>query len=112
MPEKPSPVSERPIGQEESIARSLQELTTPIGENIDFLTDLDDEDILYISALKIWGETTGFKIFNDFCDNFERLRVSRSRLGRREIGATIGLSSGGIVTRQKSLRDLLGSLRL
>lgn len=112
MPEKPSPVSERPIGQEESVARSLQELTTPHEDNIDFLSDLDDEDILNITALKIWGEVTGFDIFKEFCHHFERLRVSRNRLGRREIGATIGLSSGGIIPRQKSLRDLLGSLRL
>ncbi|MEM1543731.1 MAG: hypothetical protein QW795_03515 [Candidatus Bathyarchaeia archaeon] len=110
--EKPSPVSERPIGQEESVARSLQELTTPHGDNIDFLTDLDDEDILNISALKVWSDLTGFEVFKEFCNYFERLRVSRLRLGRKEIGATIGLSSGGLIQRQKSLRDLLGSLRI
>lgn len=113
MPEeKPSPVSERPIGQEESIAKSLQELTTPQKENIDFLTELDDEEILNISALKLWGETTGFLVFNDFCQHIERLKVSKNRWGRKEIGATISLSGGGIIQRQKSLRDMLSSLRI
>lgn len=113
MPEeKPAPVSERPIGQEESIAKSLQELTAPSEENIDFLSDLDDEEILHISALKVWGNTTGFDIFNKFCNNIERLKVSRNRWGRKEIGATISLSGGGIIQRQKSLRDLFSSLRI
>lgn len=112
MPERPLPVSDRPIGQEESIAKSLQELTTPEEENIDFLTDLDEEDILNIAALKTWGKTTGFDILIDFCTHVERLRVSRNRLGRREIGATISMSSGGMIQRHKGLRDLLGSLRL
>ena len=112
MQEKPSPVSERPIGQEESIARSLQELTTPTEDNIDFLSDLNDEEILNISALKLWGEETGFDVFKKFCHHIERLKVSRNRWGRKEIGATISLSGGGIIQRQKSLRDLFSSLRI
>jgi len=111
--EKPSPVAERPVGVEESLATSIGHLTTPKNENMDFHTELDDEEILNATALKTWADVTGFEILNDFVTNFERLRVSRYRQGRREIAVTIGLASGGAAARTpKSLRDMLGSLRI
>jgi hypothetical protein len=110
--DRPSPISQRPIGHEESIAKSLQQLTTPEKENLDFLTEADDEEILNLTALKLWASETGFSILDQFCDNFERLRVSRYRQGRREITLSVGLASGGSVAgRPKSVRDLL-SLKL
>lgn len=109
---KPAPVSDRPIGQEESIAKSLQELTSPKQENVDFLTELDDEEILNLSALKVWGEETGFEIFKNFCAHFERLKVSRGRQGRREISMTIGIAGGGVIPSRKGLRDLISSLKI
>jgi hypothetical protein len=108
----PSPVAERPIGQEESLARSLQELTTPKDDTVDFHSEFDDEEILYLSALKTWASETGFKVIDDFCTKFERLRVSRFRQGRREIALTVGLAGGGAVKTPKSLRDMFGSLRV
>jgi hypothetical protein len=111
--QKPLPVSERPLGWEESLARNLQEITTPKNETVDFHSEFDDEEILNLSALKTWANTTGFKVIDDFCTFFERLRVSRFRQGRREIALTVGLAGGGGVTRTpKSFRDLIGSLRV
>lgn len=110
--QKPSPTAERPIGQEESLAKSLQDLTNPKDETIDFHSEFDDEEILSLAFLKTWGKQTGFEIIERFCTNFERLRVSRFRQGRREIALTIGLGSGGAVAgRPKTIRDLLSGLR-
>jgi len=113
MPEKPSPVADRPLGTEESLAKSLQELTAPKDENIDFLTELDDEEILNLTALRLWGEETGFDIFKNFCIIFERLKVSKFRQGRKEISLGIGLASGGGGGGVgRGLRSLISSLRL
>jgi hypothetical protein len=111
---QPSPVSERPIGFEESLARNLIEITTPKDETIDFHSEFDDEEILSLAALKTWAKATGFEIINDFCTFFERLRVSRFRQGRREVALTVGLAGGGggIARAPKSFRDLLTSLRV
>lgn len=109
---KPSPMAERPMGQEESLARSLQELTSPTDETIDFHSEFDDEEILYLSALKTWAKVTGFDVIADFCTAFERLRVSRFRQGRREVAFTVGLAGGGGMRAPKSLRDMVGSLRV
>lgn len=110
MPEKPSPVSERPIGQEEALAKSLLELTKP--KIIEFFSELDDEEILMLSALKSWAKITNVQILDDFCNSFLKLRVSRFRQGRREIALAVGLASGGMPTKPKSLRDFLSSLRV
>jgi hypothetical protein len=111
---QPSPVSERPIGFEESLAKNLIEITTPKDETIDFHSEFDDEEILSLSALKSWAKATGFDIINDFCTFFERLRVSRFRQGRREVALTVGLAGGGggIARAPKSFRDLMASLRV
>ena len=109
--EKPLPVKDRPIGSEEALARTLLELTDP--KKFEFFSELDDEEILVLSALKTWGDKTGFKVINDFCDYFLKHRVSRYRQGRREIALAVGLASGGIPARTpKSLRTILSGLRI
>ena len=79
---------------------------------MEFFSELDDEEILMISALKTWAKVTGIKVLNEFCNNFLKLRVSKHRAGRREIALTIGLAGSGIPPRAKGLRDLLSSLRV
>jgi len=107
---KPAPMRERPIGQEEALAKTLLELMNP--KVMEFFSEVDDEEILMISALKTWSKATGFKVLDEFCDNFLKLRVSKHRAGRREIALTIGLAGGGVAPRAKGLRDLLSTLRI
>jgi hypothetical protein len=100
------------LGAEEALANSLSGLTSPKEEAIDFLTELDDEEILNATALKTWADATGFEILSDFVTFFERLRVSRYRQGRREVTLAISLAGGAGARTPKSVRDILGSLRI
>jgi len=108
---KPLPTKERPLGQEEAIATTLLEFLNP--KEISYYTELDDEEIMMISALKTWAKETRLKILDDFSNHFLKLRVSKNRQGRREIPLAIGFAGGApATTTARGLRSLLGSLRI
>jgi len=108
----PSPKpTDKIYGTEEAIAQGLLRLWE--SKNFKIHSDLDDEEILNLSLLYSLGDTTGVKNINKFCDNFLQLRVSRFRLGRREI-VTIGSASGadsGDRKKARSIKDLFSGLR-
>ncbi len=54
-------------------------------EKIKVLTDLDDEEIKQIAALLVVADVVDDKNLENFCNNFMELRVSKKRLGRREL---------------------------
>lgn len=111
MVKTPSPVRERPVGSEEALAKTLLEFLNP--KAIEYYTELDDEEILMISALKTWAKETKLKILDEFATHFLKLRVSKHRQGRREIPLAIGLAGSGIPSGGgRSLRSLLSSLRI
>jgi len=111
MAKAPSPIRERPLGSEEALAKTLLEFMNP--KNIEFFSELDDEEILMISALKTWAKETKLKILNEFVTHFLKLRVSKHRQSRREIPLAIGLAGSGIPAGGgRSIRSLLSSLRI
>lgn len=111
MAKAPAPIRERPLGSEEALAKTLLEFLNP--RAIEYYTELNDEEIMMISALKTWAKETKLKILDDFATHFLRLRVSKHRQGRREIPLAIGLAGSGVPTSgARSLRSLLSSLKL
>lgn len=105
----PAPLHERPIGTEEALAKAILELMNP--KIIDYFSELNDEEILMLSALRSWGRITGIKEIDSFVADFLKLRVSKHRQGRREIPLSIGFASGGAPS-PRGLRSLLSSLRI
>jgi len=105
-----SPLKDRPLGQEEALAKSLLELTQP--EKIELFSDLNDEEIIALSALLTWGKELKIKVLKTFVQQFLRLRVSRYRLGRREIALTVGMAGGSVGVKPKSVKDLFAGLKI
>jgi len=106
MPLRPT---EKIPGLEEQIAQCLRDIST---KDIKQKSDLTDEEILNLSLIYTWAETINCKILKDFANNFLKLRVSKERMGRREI--VIIASAGGEIgerRRFRSLRDLFAGLR-
>jgi len=106
---------ERHISQEEALAKSLLKISEVDPKDIPkIISEVDDPEIFSLSALYTLGEELGIDALKEFCDNFLLLRISKHRLGRREIAITVGLASagGGGGWRPKSIRDLFSGLRL
>lgn len=100
--------SEKVLGFEEQIASSLSDISP---KDIKQRSDLDDEEILNLSVIYLWGEVTGCKTLQKFADNFLKLRVSRFRLGRREIVALGSSAAEPERRRFKTIRDLFSGIR-
>jgi hypothetical protein len=98
----PANPGERIISQEQAFAESLLQLSQP--KNIKTLSDLDEEQINYISFLLTLGTYARLTVVNKFCEHFLLLRVSKDRLGRNEI--IKGITLGGSRER-RTLRDIL-----
>lgn len=100
--------TERVLGLDEQIARTL-EVIAP--KDIKERSDLDEEEILNLSVIYIWGEMLNINTLKKFADNFCRLRNSRFRLGRREIVAIASMSQEPERKKFRSLRDLFSGMR-
>jgi len=100
--------TDKVLGFEEQVAKSLGEISV---SDVKERTDLDDEEILNLSVIYLWGEILGVKCLKKFADNFCKLRVSRFRLGRREIVA-LGSSTAEPEKRKlRNLKDLFAGIR-
>jgi hypothetical protein len=96
-------------GTEEAVAKGLMDL---LGEKKPkILSDLDDEEILNLSLLYSLGDKTKIDSVIAFCDNFLKLRVSRFRLGRREIVFVAGAGNEPDRKRFRTIKDLFSGLR-
>jgi len=100
---------EKVYGTEEALARGILDLLKTGKTKI--LSDLDDEEILNLSLLYTWADITGNDTLRKFCDNFLQLRVSRFRLGRREVVSIASFSSEPERKRMKSLKDLFAGFK-
>jgi hypothetical protein len=105
------PVSptEKVYGTEEALAKGILELLKSGKTKI--LSDLDDEEILNLSALFTLSETVKCKTIENFCDNFLQLRVSRFRLGRREVVSIASYTQEPDRKKVKSIKDLFAGIR-
>jgi hypothetical protein len=96
------------LGFEEQIAVSLGHISP---QDYKEKSDLDDEEILHLSTIYLWAEITGVKSLKTFADNFLKLRVSRFRLGRREVVALGSSQSEPERRKLKSIKDLFAGIR-
>jgi len=100
------------LGTEEATALLIQELMR--NDNPKVMTDLSDEEVGVLSLLSTIGEDLKIKELKNFCKNFSLYRISRFRLGRREMTDIASWSSGDAYGRKKkvkSVRDLFGGMR-
>jgi hypothetical protein len=105
--------AERLMGTEEAVARLIQELIKVSEEKSKVLSDLNDEEVGVLSLLSTIGEKLNISALKSFCLNFAQYRVSRFRLGRREMVNIASYSTGLEPERRKvrSLKDLFSGIR-
>jgi hypothetical protein len=97
MPVSPS---EKILGFEEQLSLALKDISP---KELKKQSDLNDEEIISLSVIYLWAEITKIKALKNFADNFLALRISRHRMGRREI---ISLGYGATEPERRRLRSL------
>jgi len=75
------------------------------------MSELSDDEILTLTLLYTWSKITNVKIIKYICDIFLLLRISKYRLGRREIALVSSIISTGTFPQRRGIKDLL-SMRL
>jgi len=101
--------TEKVYGTEEALAKGILDLLKTGKPKI--LSDLDDEEILNLSLLYTLAEDIKCDTIKKFCDNFLLLRISRFRLGRREITSIASFTGEPERRRVKSIKDLFAGIR-
>lgn len=76
-------VDEESLSREEALAKVAMSLTKD--DNPQLMSDLDESEVSMLSALETVGTVTELNILNVFAKNFENLRVSKDRQGRKEL---------------------------
>ncbi|MEM2506256.1 MAG: hypothetical protein QXF61_04350 [Nitrososphaeria archaeon] len=102
--EKPDKI----LGFEEQVAVCLRDISP---KKLTMQSDVDDEEIPNLCVLYVLDKNFKINVLKEFADNFLELRISRFRLGRREI---IGLGTGVAEPERrklKTLRDLFVGIR-
>lgn len=114
----PSPMfgkqdEKRVMGTEEANAITIQELMDSKDLKSKTMSDLNDEEIGVLALLQCIGEELGLDSIKDFNTHFCQFRVSRSRMGRREMKdiVTMAGSVGDDMRRRKSIKDLFGGMK-
>jgi flagellar motor switch protein FliG len=101
--------TEKIYGPDEAIAKGIMSLLH--SPNTKILSDLDDEEILNLSLLMMIGNTIKSEVIKGLCENFLQLRVSRYRLGRREMVSVARSSEEPDRKKAKGIKDLFSGLR-
>jgi hypothetical protein len=73
------------VGPEEAIARIGLELLYAEGEELKSLSDLTPKEVFYMTTLTNIAEIYDSDAMKNFIDNFLKFRISRMRLGRKEM---------------------------
>lgn len=107
------PDTGRPMGTEEAMATGIQEMLDTKAEKVKTLSDLSDEEIGFFALLETMGTKLKISTINDFVKNFCQFRVSRFRLGRREMGNIIAYAGSGFEdrSRRRSIKELFSGIR-
>lgn len=100
----------RVLGQEEAMAQALLEMLDIQEDKIRTLSDLNEEEIGILSLLQTLSNRVKVREIDDFIRFYCQFKVSRIRLGRREIINAISIGSIGIDERKKrgGIRELFG----
>jgi hypothetical protein len=73
------------VGPEEAIARIGLELLYAEGEELKSLSDLTPKEVFYLTTLTNIAEFYNSDVMENFIMNFLKFRISRMRLGRKEM---------------------------
>jgi hypothetical protein len=95
--------TEKILGLDEQIAKNL-EIIAP--KEVKERSDIDDEEIMGLSVIYLWGDMLKIPALIDFADNFCKLRVSKWRLGRREMVSIASTVNEPNQKKMRSLKDL------
>jgi len=100
------------FGVDEALAKMSLELLDPAEQKLFTVSDLTPKEIFILSTLLSYAEKFKSKLIKKWVKYFLLLRISRLRLGRREIiflGA--GLHETGDRRGKKSLSDIFVGLK-
>lgn len=107
------PDTQRILGQEEAMAQALLELMEIQGEKVKSMSDLNDEEVGVLSLLQTMYERIKVTEIGNFVDFYCKFKVSRARMGRREIINAISFGGVQMDDRRKrgSIKDLFAGMR-
>lgn len=97
---------ERMFGTEEALGKLIKEFTEATKKKLPTLSDLNTEEIDFISLLRTLAKRINSKTINTFVDNFLALRVSRFRLGRNEMVRIASYATSGYPVEERARRGL------
>jgi hypothetical protein len=72
-------------GTEEAFARIFLELMNPSDENVKSISDVTPEEIFYLALIGSYQKLFDSNIMKEWMTDFLKLRISRLRLGRKEL---------------------------
>lgn len=72
-------------GTEEALARIFLELLNPSDSNVKSISDVTPEEIFYLAVLGSYQKLFNSNIMKEWMVDFLKLRISRLRLGRKEL---------------------------
>jgi hypothetical protein len=106
------------IGTEEAIAKAIQELLTPKEDNLYTVTDITPKEIFSLCYMKAFNSLFDsprdkkMNIVDEWLRKFLLLRISRLRLGRRELFMlSVGAREAMEERKRLKARDVFAGLR-
>jgi len=100
------------FGPEEALAKISLELQRPEEEKLLTSSDLTPEEIFILTGSYTLADILKSKLIKNALDRFLLLRISRFRLGRKEmIMLSTGIREGTESRRKGKLQDLFAGLR-
>ncbi|MFQ6119454.1 MAG: hypothetical protein ACE5KE_06165 [Methanosarcinales archaeon] len=75
----------RVYGTEEALAQIFLELLNPSEDNIHTISDITPEEVFGLSVISSYATLFNSKILKSWMIDFLKLRISRLRIGRKEL---------------------------
>jgi hypothetical protein len=101
------------MGTEEAMASGIIEMLDRENK-LKTLTDLNEKEINALALLETLADRMKIKELGDFVHNFSLYRISRARMGRREVGGMVTFAGYGQAEQRggrRTIRDLFSGLR-
>jgi hypothetical protein len=103
--------SQEVFGLDEALARTITQLAEPTEDKIKTMSDLTPKEIFFMARLFMISSEYNLSGIDAWCRDFLRLRVSRFRIGRKEmfvLGSGIGSSEK---QKKANISDLFAGLK-
>jgi len=101
------------MGTEEAHAVVIQDMLETKELKAKTMSDLNDEEIGILALMQTIGNALKIEELQEFVLNFAQFRVSRGRMGRREMKDIISYSGSGNedMRRRRSVGDLFAGIK-